>query len=253
MLNLRRLLHRRAPPRLAPVHPVDVGLPLGAFKLCDRQSHVMESWSLRCAACVEEDEGPYDSSLGALAEPEPPAVPAAPIVPVAPPGGGPKHTSIQRPPSVVDDPPEMALAFPMSPALQQPGGARETVQLPAEPRGASPGPVKGHTEVLRPVGGPSGGRTQTWGRLVLEIDLQAPECRLGSAPGLEASLKVDLSPHHATLALVNGKARLRLSGAPGAPVLVNGLSARDDQVIHHGDKLLLGATHLRFERVDSEF
>ena len=245
MNRILRAFRARSIPPADPAHPVDVGLPLGAFKLCPRQSHVMESWSPRCPGCVEEDEG-----LSQAASPAHPT-PVAPPVPDSPDQGGLKATAVlSGAASPQAGPSEVSLAFPLSPALHRPSGARETVQLPAGP--AARGGAKGHTEVLRPRGVDTPARRGgAWGRLVLEIDLTGAECRLRSDPETEVPLFGDgLAGHHVTLSLADGTPWLRLSGEAGVSALVNGRPVVGGQVLHHGDKLYLGSVRLRFERPD---
>lgn len=246
MNRILRAFRARSRSPVDPAHPVDVGLPLGAFKLCPRQSHVMEAWSPRCPGCVEEDEG--------LSQGAPPsqATPEAPPVPETPDHGGPKATAVLS--GAASGPggsSEVSLAFPLSPSLHRPSGARETVQLPAGPvaRGG-----KGHTEVLRPRGGDTPPRRGgPWGRLVLEIELRGAECRLGCDPESDVPLVGDgLAGHHVTLSLSDGKPWLRLSTEAGVSALVNGRPVVGGQVLHHGDKLNLGSVRLRFERPDAE-
>lgn len=246
MTLLRRLIGPRPRIHHDPAHPLDLGLAIGAFRLCDRQVHVMETVSARCVGCAEDDED-------VAREAAPPApVPVAPPVPEPLAEGGPKLTDVlrapQESPSSSPDPME---AFLMLGQNRRGGGARETVQIPSS---SSNSGRKGRTEVLRAPAQGDGGprRSAFWGRLILEIDLRAPECRIGADPGVEVPLLVPgLLPNHAMLSLVDGRPVLTLS--PNATdILVNGRAAAQSQTLRHGDKLHVGAARLRFELVGAE-
>lgn len=245
MRALRQLLRPRVAPRASTPRLVDVGLPLGVFRLCDRQIHVMETSGQRCVACADDDEGHQVNVHDG-----PPPVAPAPPQPPPPPSmdrGGPKLTDVIRPEH--DEPfPVLADAFPMSPQVS----SRRRGD-PAPP----PSPDKGRrsqTEVLRPAAPSEAGgrRGALWGRLTLELDLRASECRVGTGPDANVALAFpDVLAHHATLSLVNGRVTLTLP--PGVhDGLVNGRPVGSRHALHHGDQINLGSCRLRFERVGDE-
>lgn len=251
--TLHRLFGRRPGAPADPAHPVDVGLPLGAFKLCDRQLHVMESWARVCQGCQEADQGP-----AAFAPAPPSRSPgAAPMAPPLPVGvastDGPKPTNLM--PAMPFDEldgrdPAIEAAFPLSEVFHALPGIRQSVSIPAA---AEARPRRTEFLAIPPAAGADERRRAVWGRLVLEIDLRGDACRLGASPDLEVPLLApDLAPHHATLRLSQGQVQLELTGAGRAAVQVNGRGARSGQVLRHGDKIHLGALRLRLERLDGE-
>lgn len=229
----------------SPAQAPDLGLPLGVFKLCDRQKHVMERGASVCIGCTEEAEGVPPDREPTPFVPDPAPPPPPPLLPSAGPKAELERTRLQR--RAEQGPPEerapgAQAPFPMSPPPQ-------VVSVEPPPRTVQP-LRSAATKIMR------GSEAELmsiqaqqlpWACIQLEVALTAEQCRIGSASDTDIHLDGEgIEALHALLIRGKTTAILRAMSAGGEPVLVNGKAVREI-ALGPGDLVQIGRWRMVFK------
>ena len=232
--------------------PLDFGKPEGAFKLCERQEHVIEFWFVSCPECsasaVDPPE-PIESLPPEAPEPLAPLAPPEPLAPLAPPVP-------PRPPEPTSPPP---LTF-VPNVESAPVNAPSLDHLP--PVGADASSTAIFRKTPAPVGEiPGSSRTVhtyapeerrvAWGRLHITIELtdSSYQLNLGDQLGLSPG-SAQVTSRSAALSQEGGQLILRAHPRAQAR-MVNRRSAPgpDGLRLESGDQVELSGITMRFEQL----